>query len=115
MIELKEEQITKMTKEKKYLLGKLYFDLDGHNIFKRVDRYNNKKILFIICFVYLTGFNIFEIIDNIYLLAGKHDSDSFSPGNRTATLTISMIYIGFILVLTSFTVVKMKVETCFYF
>ena len=104
-----------MTKEKKFLLENIYYDLDGHNIFKRIDRYNNKKIIFIVSFAYLTGFNIFEIIDSFYLYIGQHDSDTFNTANRITTLTLNMLYITFILILTTFTIIKMKIKTCIYY
>ena len=115
LVEIGDMQLKKMTEEKKFLLKNIYYDLDGHNIFNRIDRYNNKKIIFMVCFVYLTGFNLFEVIDSFVLYLGKYDSDSFNTANRIATLTSNMIYITFILILTTFTIVKMKIETCIYY
>ena len=64
---------------------------------------------------YKRGDNLFEVIDSFVLYLGQYDSDSFNTANRIATLTSNMIYITFILILTTFTIVKMKIETCIYY
>ena len=92
----------------------LYYSLDGHNIFKRVFRYN-KKLIFPF-FIYATFFNAFEIIFNIILLVAiRKQSNDYTPFQRGLTLVLNMIYLLFIHVLATFTVVKLKIQTYIYY
>jgi len=100
--------------KRKILLNNIYFSLDGHNFFKRKYRFEHKVFL-IICFGGFSLFNLFEFIDAFVLLAIKKKSNEFSVPNRNATLALNMINLGFILVLTTYTVVKLKVHTIIYY
>ena len=44
LIEIENEKIKEIIKEKKYILKDIYYNLDGQNIFKRVHRYRHKII-----------------------------------------------------------------------
>ena len=98
----------------KILLDNIYYSLDGHNFFKRKYRFKH-KIFLIICFGYFSLFNLFEFIEGFTLLALKRPSNNFHNFNRIATLTINMVNLGFILILTTYTVVKLKVQTIIYY
>ena len=98
----------------KILLDNIYYSLDGHNFFKRKYRFKH-KIFLIICFGYFSLFNLFEFIEGFTLLALKRPSNNFNNFNRIATLTINMVNLGFILILTTYTVVKLKVQTIIYY
>ena len=96
-------------------MERLYYSLDGHNIFKRVFRYYNKKLIFPF-FIYATFFNAFEIIFNIVLLAAiRRPSNDYKPFERTLTLLLNMIYLLFTHFLATFTVVKLKIQTYIYY
>ena len=51
-----EEMKTLNLKKAKFDLEGLYYSLDGHNFFKRKDRYKG-KIFLLICFGYLSLYN----------------------------------------------------------
>ena len=57
--ELEESKIKTIAKQ--FKLEGLYYSLDNHNIFKRVDRFRQKIKLIIIFFI-LVFFNLFEVI-----------------------------------------------------
>ena len=77
-----------------YNLNNIYYSLDNRNIFKRVDRYQ-QKIKLIILFCLLIVFNIFELIFNIVMLTiFRRPSDTFSENQRIATSFISLLYIA---------------------
>lgn len=102
-------------KKAKFDLEGLYYSLDGHNIFKRVYRYYNKKLIFPF-FIYATFFNLFEIIFNIILLVAiRRQSNDYDSFQRGLTLALNMIYILFIHFLATFTVVKLKIQTYIYY
>ena len=121
IIKIKEKK--KLQKKKKksereevedFSLKEIYYSLDGHNIFKRRHRYRY-KIFLIICYGYLTFFNIADFIINIYLLATKPDYEKYDPVNRGLTLSLNMLNIFVILILTTFTVVKLRIKTYIYY
>jgi hypothetical protein len=91
----------------------LYYSLDHgnhHNIFDRVDRYD-QKVKLILCFFYLTIFNIFEIVINIKLLIDKKPSLSYDKWQRILPGCLSVINILVTLALSTITVIKMKIAT----
>lgn len=110
--ELEEMRIKSITKT--YHLDGIYYDLDNHNIFKRTDRYRFKKFLIII-FTILVCFNLFEIIFNIVGLIHKKKSESYTEVERMITSIISLINILVTLVLSSFTVIKMKIKSSIFY
>ena len=110
--ELEEVRIKSISKS--YHLDNVYYDLDNHNIFKRTDRYKY-KIFLIIIFTILVCFNLFEIIFNIIGLIHKTKSESFSPTQRMITSIISLVNILVTLVLSSFTVIKMKIQSSIFY
>ncbi len=113
-LQIIEEEKLKEINYKQLSLENIYFSLDGHNFFKRRDRFKY-KILLIVCFSYLTLYNAFEIANGFVLLALKADLNNFDNDNRIATLTINMINIAFILIYTTFTIVKLKIRTIVYY
>lgn len=96
------------------ILENFYFSLDGHNFFKRKDRYK-RKVFLIICFGYLSFFNLFEIIVGMIRLSQKKNSADFDNTSRVGTLILNMVNIIFILLLTTYTVVKLRVLTVIYY
>ena len=91
----------------------LYYSLDHgnhHKIFDRVDRYD-QKVKLILCFIYLTIFNIFEIVINIKLLIDKKPSLSYDKWQRILPGCLSVINILVTLTLSTITVIKMKIAT----
>ena len=96
------------------MLENIYFSLDGHNFFKRKDRYKH-RIFLLICFGYFVFYNIFEIIENMVRLAEKTNPANHDNKRRITTLIINMINIIFILLLTTYTVVKLRVFTVIYY
>ena len=114
LIEIEEKKIMNLKKAKIDFKG-LYYSLDGHNFFKRVDRYYNKKLIFPF-FIYATFFNAFEIIFNIILLVAiRKESNKYDPSQRAITLIFNMIYLLFIHFLATFTIVKLKIQTYIYY
>lgn len=61
-------------KEHHYYPKNIYYSLDGHNIFKRVDRYRHKPFL-IIVFSILILLNLHELIFSLVHLINKIDPD----------------------------------------
>ena len=110
---IEEEKLDTIIK-RKILLDNIYFSLDGHNFFKRKYRFEHKVFL-IICFGGFSLFNLYEVIEGFVFLAIKKKSDEFSVPKRNATLALNMINLGLILVLTTYTVVKLKVQTIIYY
>ena len=100
--------------KRNFILENFYFSLDGHNFFKRKDRYRH-KIFLLVCFGYFVFYNIFEIIENLVRLAEKRNSADYQNSRRIGTLIINMINIIFILLLTTYTVVKARVFTVIYY
>ena len=107
---------------KKYDLDNIYFGLDKKNIFKRIDRYENKIIL-IIVFAILSIGNLHEIIFNIVHITKKIDPDDpdkdpnkkkFYRWNLFSEYFCDF-YIGIILFLSGITFSKLKIETKIYY
>ena len=99
----------------KYELKGLYYGLDNHNIFKRADRYNY-KILFVILFLILVAFNLFEIIFNILMLtAMKKKSEDFSEFSRVIAALVSIANILVTLILSSITITKLKIQSYIFY
>ena len=100
----------------------IYFGLDKKNLFKRVDRYKNKKTLIIIFLILCLG-NLHEIVFNLVHLIKKIDPDDPDNGSNKKTFyTWNLIsefycdvYIGTILVLSWLTFSKLKIETKIYY
>ena len=91
----------------------LYYSLDHgnhHNIFDRVDRYD-QKVKLILCFFYLTIFNIFEIVINIKLLIDRKSSLLYEEWERIVPGYLSVVNILVTLSLSTITVVKLKIAT----
>ena len=106
----------------KYKLDNIYFGLDKKNLFKRIDRYNNKLFLLIL-FGILTFGNLHEIIFNLVHLIKKIDPDEpdkekgkkiFYHWNLYSEFFYA-IYIGTLLTLSGFTFSKLKIETKIYY
>ena len=104
-----------------YHLDRIYYGLDGKNIFKRVDRYRHKKYLIPI-FILLILINLHEIIFNIVLLSnGIGPEDLIINGNENydrwdiASEYLCDIYIFIILMLTAYTFYKFDIETKIYY
>ena len=89
--------------------------MDGHNIFKRIDRYKN-KIALIILFLILTLFNLFEIVLNILLMTiWKKKTDEIELEPRVITSIITLFHLFAILFLSSITIVKLKIQSYIYY
>ena len=112
LIDLEEKKQKKI--RNKFKLQKIYYSLDGKNIFKRVDRYYYKNFL-IFVFSILNIYSAIEFISSIYLLVTNDDSKDFSDIHRNVTLSFNMINIIFIEVLAMITVMKKKIETFIYY
>ena len=97
-----------------YKLEGLYYGLDNHNLFKRVDRYKN-KILLIVIFSTLFLFNLFEIIFHIIFFNLKKKSGEFSDFNRMITSAVSLINILVTLILSSLTIIKIKIKSSIFY
>jgi len=95
-------------------LTKIYYNLDNHNLFKRIDRYHYRKTLLGI-FTILSGLNIFEIGFNIYFFFDKKNSDYYSKEQRIATIFPNIFYIITIQCLATLVIVKRKIETLIYY
>lgn len=110
---IEEKKLDKIIK-RKYLIEEIYYGADGYNFFKRKDRYRF-RIFLIICFSFFTVYNAFEFCDSIYLITNKKSSDKYDNSNRLTTLSINMINIFFILILTTVTIIKLKIQTYVYY
>lgn len=110
---IEEENLDKILK-RNFVLDNIYFSLDGHNFFKRKDRYRH-KIFLLICFGYFIFYNIFEIIENMVRLAEKRNPADYNNTRRISTLVINMINIIFILLLTTYTIVKLRIFSVTYY
>lgn len=95
----------------------LYYSLDHgnhHNIFDRVDRYD-QKVPIILCFSYLTIFNIFEIVIHIKLLIDKKPSIEYERWQRILPGYLSIFNIIVTLVLSAFRILKRKIANFSYY
>lgn len=113
LIDLEEKKQKKI--RNKFKLQKIYYSLDGKNIFKRVDRYYYKKTL-LGFFIFLFAYNLFEILFNIILLFFiRKQSKEYNDFERKATLFINMVHIIIIQILATLTIVKRKIKTYIYY
>lgn len=121
-----EQKIIEGSKKFKYEIEKVYYSLDGKNIFKRKDRYNYKILQIKCCKIYsnlilsiifflLSAINLFEIIFNIVLFINRKHSYNYNESERKATLIVNMFNIALIQILSTMTVVKLKIETYIYY
>ena len=111
---INDKKFKKMFKEYKYILENIYYDLDGHNIFKREHRYQN-KICLLIMFSAVVIYNTIDLIINIYLMIKRPNLDQDSDLKRILTLLLNMINIAVVLLLTTITNVKLKIQTTIYY
>lgn len=106
----------------RYHLDNLYYNLDKQHIFKRVDRFENKKTLISIFSILIIG-NLHEIIFNLCHLILKIDPDDPDNGIKRGKFyywnIVSEfycdIYIGTLLVLSWLTFSKLKIETKIFY
>jgi len=110
---IERKKLKEVIKEK-YLLKKIYYDLDGKSIFKRVHRFEI-HIFIKICFIYITLFNIIDFITNIHQLVVKKNYFNEKGWIRAFSLYLNMINILCILFITTYTVVKREIQTSFYY
>jgi len=110
---IEEDKLDKIIK-RKFIFENFYYSSDGYNFFKRKDRYKG-KIFLIVCFAYLSIYNIFEIIENMCRLAAKINSSNYENARRIGTLIPNMGNIIVILLLTTYTVVKRTIHTVVYY
>ena len=59
--------------------------------------------------------NLFDFGFNIYLIIDKPDYNIEGDANRKALLVFNMIYIMLVLILTTFTNVKLEIQTKIYY
>ena len=102
----------------RYHLEGLYYNLDNekHNIFKRIDRYQKRSIL-IILFVILTSYNVLEIIFSSYMLfiTEKDSYDNYPLWQKLLTGILCVINVLAILVLSSITLIKLKIKSSVFY
>ena len=99
---------------KRYHLDGLYYGLDNHNAFKRVDRYKN-KITLIALFTLLVIFNSFEIIFHIIMLQKRKKSEEYIKSERIATSVVSLVNILISLILSTITMIKLKIKSSIFY
>lgn len=105
----------------RYDLNNIYFGLDKKNIFKRIDRYRNKKRLLAIFVILIVG-NLHEIIFNLIHFIYKIDPDEPDKNGKNYFYLWNLIsefycdiYIGTLLFLSGLTFAKLKIETKIYY
>ena len=99
---------------KRYHLDGLYYGLDNHNAFKRIDRYKH-KIALIILFSSLVIFNSFEIIFHIIMLQKRKKSEEYIKSERIATSVVSLVNILISLILSTITMIKLKIKSSIFY
>ena len=99
---------------KRYHLDGLYYGLDNHNVFKRIDRYKH-KIALIILFSSLVIFNSFEIIFHIIMLQKRKKSEEYIKSERIATSVVSLVNILISLILSTITMIKLKIKSSIFY
>ena len=99
---------------KRYHLNGLYYGLDNHNLFKRIDRYKHKTIL-IILFSLLVMFNSFEIIFHIAMFDVNKKSEEYTTLERIATSFVSLLNILISLFLSTITMIKLKIKSSIFY
>ena len=92
----------------------MYYDLDKHSIFKRIDRYEHKIIL-IILFSISTFYNFYEIITNIVLLGRKRNKDHYNKNEYIFSACTSLLNILVIFILSTFTIMKLKIRSYVFY
>ena len=92
IFETEKKRFNNFIRLKTYKLEELYYSLDSHNIFKRIDRYYLRK-RFIALFSIMSLFNISEIILSISFLFVQKESENYDTYQRIMTLFSNMIYI----------------------
>lgn len=105
----------------RYHLDNIYYGLDNKNIFKRVDRFNNKRTLVII-FSILALENLHEIIFSLWHFLDKRDPDNPDRDSRKVFYYWNIvsefccdIYVGTLLTLSWLTFTKLKIGTKIFF
>lgn len=99
-----------------YDLEGLYYSLDGHNIFKRADRYELRP-RFIFLFGISVLINLFEIIFSILLLTNIIDpkEENYASYERLIISVVPLINIGATLCFSSFTTTKLKIQSFVFY
>lgn len=114
IFEIEKKRFNNFIRLKTYKLEELYYSLDSHNIFKRLDRYYLRK-RFIALFSIMSLFNISEIILSISFLFVQKESENYDTYQRIMTLFSNMIYILLIQLMSYFTVSKTDINTYIYY
>lgn len=114
IFEIEKKRFNNFIRLKTYKLEELYYSLDSHNIFKRIDRYYLRK-RFIALFSIMSLFNISEIILSISFLFVQKESENYDTYQRIMTLFSNMIYILLIQLMSYFTVSKTDINTYIYY
>ena len=114
IFEIEKKRFNNFIRLKTYKLEELYYSLDSHNIFKRIDRYYLRK-RFIALFSIMSLFNISEIILSISFLFVQKESENYYTYQRIMTLFSNMIYILLIQLMSYFTVSKTDINTYIYY
>ena len=114
IFEIEKKRFNNFIRLKTYKLEELYYILDSHNIFKRIDRYYLIK-RFIALFSIMSLFNISEIILSISFLFVQKESENYDTYQRIMTLFSNMIYILLIQLMSYFTVSKTDINTYIYY
>ena len=114
IFEIEKKKFKNFIRLKTYKLEELYYSLDSHNIFKRIDRYYLRK-RFIALFSIMSLFNISEIILSISFLFVQKESENYDTYQRIMTLFSNMIYILLIQLMSYFTVSKTDINTYIYY
>lgn len=114
IFETEKKRFNNFIRLKTYKLEELYYSLDSHNIFKRIDRYYLRK-RFIALFSIMSLFNISEIILSISFLFVQKESENYDTYQRIMTLFSNMIYILLIQLMSYFTVSKTDINTYIYY
>ena len=92
----------------------MYYNLDNHSIFKRIDRYEH-KIKLIILFSISTFYNFFEIISNIVLLSRGPNKDDYKEKEYLFPACFSLLNILVIFILSTFTIMKLKIRSYVFY
>ena len=92
----------------------MYYNLDNHSIFKRIDRYEHKIIL-IILFSISTFYNFYEIITNIVLLGREPNKDHYNKNEYMFSACASLLNILVIFTLSTFTIMKLKIRSYVFY
>lgn len=114
IVNLEKTRLKNLSKSKSYDLNQLYYSLDGHNIFKRLDRYYLRKTNTIF-FLLLTIYNISEIGLNIsFFMSGKH-SNEYKPAERIVTVFSNMTNMILTQIISYLTISKLDIKTYIFY